>query len=1325
MHIPPTPNQNGKNKNTRSNNSNTLTYHISNKRHCPSPDSNNEKNSRKTDPNNSNKHRDAISDNSHNSDKPNQPTVNTNSKSTECEENIKHHRKNNTSQPQQHKFPFNSDYCGAIWNTEGLICAKSQKQQLKRKRLFELCRSHDYVIITETHSTPGKAHAYTTPDNTTTFWSHKDTARAGIGIIINNDFLNKFQNTPTWKVHKEGYVAQLSLSGLAGSLDLWCIYLPTGTQPNIDKEQREHLIQIIAENCRPHTQCLTILGGDWNFAQHEHDRMNIQDGSFTGSKDKNEATHCERQLLDPHKLHELHQEAYTYFHPIACSRLDRIYSNHHPATQLDSKYHCNTLKHHKNLSKHCPVSFGRRYSSKNHQLTNPDDELSQNRYLPIKADIIKHKDWKDRVNAEFHHQMWSEPLANNSIRRLILLKRAMHTVSEHITQEQFNKKENDSTTNETDLQQHLNHTMGFIRAAKQSNLKTMQLHANRYHKIQEHINPEDPLAFTRLEFIELEDHAVELAREIFTNEIQELHQSPLPPNAPAYNNRKQNILTKLKRLQPGSAAGIGAVEDEEGQIHTDTNNIIRTLTEHWSKTFNSTDIDHNLLDQWLDTVTSRTTATGTPPNLVSNQQPDINKDNTKTDYISNRTQPLHNTTTQDAHNNPDNTQLDNDRRCNPTHNPPKPKTIQNEQCTDVGTTQSTKRTHTKDNKDNIPLEQSGPHSIPKTNHPALPFKQHKWRVSNKHIKQAINTSNNSAPGPDGIPFLAWRTLGHLGASTLLDVADTLASSSNIKLLNEAYWDEADEYTHHYNRSTMICLPKKSNGSTQEGTPIYSPANTRPLNIVNTDNRLIASATRCCWEHHLENWVLARQQGFLHKRSIIRNLLEMDMASMHTSLMQDSSACLLMDFASAFPSVSQDFMRRMLQHIGLPPNALHLLDALYNQSHCSIQLNNANGTTFPLLAGVRQGCPLSPLIYAVVAEILLDNIEARCPSTLTRAYADDTALVLEDLWKEGPTLANIFHEFSKISGLHLNIHKCIMIPLFQHDKNQLKHKIQKQIPIWANMNIQLTGKYLGFFVGPNKNNLSWEGPGQKYITRCNMWQDKSLGLHYQATIYNTLALSTLSYIAQLENPPPNITQLENKGLTILAKGPGGIGDRGWATKNDLFRLKEDYGQQTSFKSVQWYTQAAQGRVYTTDPYCATKQFKNHTKHLRDAMRLPNNLPNWRAWQQWYQNSFALNIENTYRDHKTILDHLTLDYNNENTNKRKDPLCASTKHNPKHQHIQKQFYIHLSKQNSTSRILRINHKIQRWQLNNTTKTPLHRKSLTTNSPQQDKLEQSLPH
>ena len=47
------------------------------------------------------------------------------------------------------------------------------------------------------------------------------------------------------------------------------------------------------------------------------------------------------------------------------------------------------------------------------------------------------------------------------------------------------------------------------------------------------------------------------------------------------------------------------------------------------------------------------------------------------------------------------------------------------------------------------------------------------------------------------------------------------------------------------------------------------------------------------------------------------------------------------------------------------------------------------------AGVRQGCPLSPLVYAVVAEGLLDKLEAEIDGIVVRAYADDTAIVLRD------------------------------------------------------------------------------------------------------------------------------------------------------------------------------------------------------------------------------------------------------------------------------------------------------------------------------------------
>ena len=34
------------------------------------------------------------------------------------------------------------------------------------------------------------------------------------------------------------------------------------------------------------------------------------------------------------------QDNYTYLHPVSTSKLDRVYSNHHPSTQLDHHYHC-------------------------------------------------------------------------------------------------------------------------------------------------------------------------------------------------------------------------------------------------------------------------------------------------------------------------------------------------------------------------------------------------------------------------------------------------------------------------------------------------------------------------------------------------------------------------------------------------------------------------------------------------------------------------------------------------------------------------------------------------------------------------------------------------------------------------------------------------------------------------------------------------------------------------------------------------------------------------------------------------------------------------
>ena len=83
----------------------------------------------------------------------------------------------------------------------------------------------------------------------------------------------------------------------------------------------------------------------------------------------------------------------------------------------------------------------------------------------------------------------------------------------------------------------------------------------------------------------------------------------------------------------------------------------------------------------------------------------------------------------------------------------------------------------------------------------------------------------------------------------------------------------------------------------------------------------------------------------------------------------------------------------------------------------------------MTAGVRQGCPLSPLLYAVCADLLIERIRQKLPSAVVRAYADDTAVLVQDLWTDAPVLAAIFKDFEKMSNLRLNLNKTIVVPLF--------------------------------------------------------------------------------------------------------------------------------------------------------------------------------------------------------------------------------------------------------------------------------------------------------
>ena len=68
-----------------------------------------------------------------------------------------------------------------------------------------------------------------------------------------------------------------------------------------------------------------------------------------------------------------------------------------------------------------------------------------------------------------------------------------------------------------------------------------------------------------------------------------------------------------------------------------------------------------------------------------------------------------------------------------------------------------------------------------------------WRIESKDVKRAVASSSDTMPGPDGIPYVAWRSLGPLGIDVLLDAARALATPDGPRLMQEAHGGNAEDH----------------------------------------------------------------------------------------------------------------------------------------------------------------------------------------------------------------------------------------------------------------------------------------------------------------------------------------------------------------------------------------------------------------------------------------------------------------------------------------------------------------------------------------------------
>ena len=76
---------------------------------------------------------------------------------------------------------------------------------------------------------------------------------------------------------------------------------------------------------------------------------------------------------------------------------------------------------------------------------------------------------------------------------------------------------------------------------------------------------------------------------------------------------------------------------------------------------------------------------------------------------------------------------------------------------------------------------------------------------------------------------------------------------------------------------------------------------------------------------------------------------------------------------AFDKIQQHFMLKTLSKLGIDGTYLKIMKSIYDKPTANIILNGQKLEAFPLKSGTRQGCPLSPLLFIIVQEVLASGI----------------------------------------------------------------------------------------------------------------------------------------------------------------------------------------------------------------------------------------------------------------------------------------------------------------------------------------------------------------